>query len=130
MPPRATNYGYSRRYYYVIWLWLMQSALHDHIPLILLLNALSPTPYSRIVDILHLCDLYESKSSHVVIQRLSLGDGKAHLTNNCIDLGVRFPIRMFSFILIESRYGSCSVYADLMLKRNSEINLKAMSGIF
>ena len=38
--------------------------MHNHIPQILLLNALSSTPDSRIVDILHLRDLNESESGH------------------------------------------------------------------
>ena len=73
---------------------VIESALHDYISQILLLNALSATPNSRIVDILHLRDLYESEASHVVIQRFGFGDGQTHLMDDGIDLGV-----VFDFIL-------------------------------
>ena len=53
--------------------------MHDHISLILLLYALSATPDSRVVDVLHLRDLYEAKSGHVVVQSLGLGDSQSHL---------------------------------------------------
>ena len=62
--------------------------MHDHISQILLLNALSTTPDSRIIDVLHLCNLYESKTGHVVIQSFGLGNSQLHLMNDRIDLGV------------------------------------------
>ena len=64
------------------------SALHDHIPQVLFLYALSATPDSGIVDILHLRDLYKTKSCHVVIQRFGFCNGQSHLMNDGIDLGV------------------------------------------
>ena len=70
----------------------LKSALHDHISQVLLLYALSATPDSSIVDVLHLRDLYESKSGHVVVQSLSLGDSKAHLMNDRINFGVVFDL--------------------------------------
>ena len=71
---------------------VIESALHDYISQVLFLYALSATPDSRIIDILHLGNLYESKSCHVVIQRFGFGDGKAHLMDNRIDLGVIFDL--------------------------------------
>ena len=62
--------------------------MHDHISQILLLNALSSAPDSCIINVLHLCDGNESKSGHVVVQSLGLGNGKAHLMDDRIDLGV------------------------------------------
>ena len=64
------------------------SALHDHIPQVLFLYALSATPDSGIVDILHLRDLYESKSGHVVIQSLGFSNSQSHLMDDGINLGV------------------------------------------
>ena len=71
---------------------VIESALHDYISLILLLYALSATPNSRIVDILHLRDLNESESGHVVIQGFFFYDGQAHLVDNGINLGVVFNL--------------------------------------
>ena len=70
----------------------MQSALHNHISQILLLYALSATPDGSIIDILHLRNLYESESGHVVIQGFFFDDGQAHLVDNRIDLGVIFDL--------------------------------------
>ena len=64
------------------------SALHDHIPKILFLYALSSSPDSRIIDVLHLRDLNESESGHVVIQGFFFYNGQTHLMNDRIDLGV------------------------------------------
>ena len=66
--------------------------MHDDISQILLLNALSSAPHGSIVDVLHLCDLYESKSGHVVIQRFSFRNGQTHLMDNRIDLGIVFDL--------------------------------------
>ena len=70
----------------------LKSALHDHISQVLLLYALSATPDSSIVDVLHLRDLNESETGHVVVQSLSLGDSKAHLMNDRINFGVVFDL--------------------------------------
>ena len=64
------------------------SALHDDIPQILFLYALPSAPDGGIVDVLHLCNLYESKTGHVVIQSFSFRNGQAHLMDDGIDLGV------------------------------------------
>ena len=68
------------------------SALHDDISQILLLNALSTTPDSRIIDVLHLCNLYESKTCHVVIQRFGFGNSQLHFADDRIDLGIIFDL--------------------------------------
>ena len=62
--------------------------MHDHISQILLLNVLSSAPDGRIVDILHLGNLYEAKTCHVVVQRFFFYDGQAHLMDDGINLGV------------------------------------------
>ena len=62
--------------------------MHDHISQILFLYAFSSAPHGSIVDVLHLCDLNESKTGHVVIQSFSFRNGQAHLMNNRIDLGI------------------------------------------
>ena len=56
------------------------------------MNALSSAPHGGIVDVLHLRDLYESKSSHVVIQGFFFYNGQAHLMDNRIHLGVVFDL--------------------------------------
>ena len=66
--------------------------MHDYIPLILFLYALSSAPDGRIIDILHLRDLYESEPGHVVIQSFSFRNGQSHLMNDGIDLGVVFNL--------------------------------------
>ena len=65
--------------------------MHDDISQVLLLNALSATPDGSIVDVLHLRNLYESESSHVVIQSLGFSNGQAHLMDDRIDLGILLP---------------------------------------
>ena len=67
---------------------VIESALHDYISQILLLYALSSAPHGGIVDVLHLRDLYEAKSGHVVVQGFGFGDGQTHLMNDRIDFGV------------------------------------------
>ena len=67
---------------------VIESALHDYISQILLLYALSATPDSRVINILHLCNRYESESGHVVVQGFGFGDGQAHLMNDRIEFGV------------------------------------------
>ena len=66
--------------------------MHDHIPQVLFLYTLSSAPDSRIIDVLHLCDLYEAKTGHVVVQSLGLSNGKAHLMDDGIDLDVVFDL--------------------------------------
>ena len=66
--------------------------MHDHISQILLLNALSSTPDGSIIYILHLRDLYESETGHVVIQGFFFYNGQAHLMDNGINLGVVFDL--------------------------------------
>jgi hypothetical protein len=62
--------------------------LHDHISQVLFLYTLSSAPNSRVINVLHLRNLYESKSCHVVIQSFSFRNGQTHLMNNRIDLGI------------------------------------------
>ena len=59
---------------------------------ILLLNILSSAPNGRIVDLLHMRDLYKSKSCHVVVQGFFFNDGQMHLMDDGIDLGVVFDL--------------------------------------
>ena len=56
------------------------------------MNALSATPDSSIVDVLHLRDLNESETGHVVIQSLGFRNGQAHLVDDRIDFGVVFDL--------------------------------------
>ena len=71
---------------------VIESALHDYISQILLLYALSATPNCRVIDILHLRDLNESETCHVVVQSLFFCNGQAHLMDNRIHLGVVFDL--------------------------------------
>ena len=66
--------------------------MHDDISQVLLLNTLSSAPDSGIVDVLHLRDLYEAKSCHVVIQSFSFRNGQAHLMDDGINLSVAFNL--------------------------------------
>ena len=63
-------------------------ALHDHIPQVLLLNTLSSSPDSRIIDVLHLRDRDKSQTCHVVVQSLFFCNSQPHLMDDRIDLGV------------------------------------------
>ena len=71
---------------------VIESALHDYISQILLLYALSATPNCRVIDILHLRDLNESETCHVVVQSLFFCNGQAHLMDDRINLGVIFDL--------------------------------------
>ena len=62
--------------------------MHNHISLILLLYAFSATPNGGIVDVEHLCDLYEAQTRHVVVQGFSFCNTQTHLVDNRINLGV------------------------------------------
>ena len=63
-------------------------ALHDHIPKIIFLYALSSSPDSRIIDVLHLRDRDKSQTCHIVVQSLFFRNGQTHLMDDRIDLGV------------------------------------------
>ena len=67
---------------------VIESALHDYILQILLLNTLSATPDSRVIDVLHLRNRHESETGHVVIQRFGFCNGQTHLMDDGINLGV------------------------------------------
>ena len=69
--------------------------MHDDISQVLLLNALSSSPHGRIIDVLHLRNLYETESGHVVVQRFSFRNGQTHLMDDGIDLGVILDLIYF-----------------------------------
>ena len=95
---------------------VIESALHDYISQILLLYALSATPNCRVIDILHLRDLNESETCHVVVQSLFFCNGQAHLMDNRIHLGV-----VLDFVLclkINRRIGGRAFFdADRLIRR-------------
>ena len=49
-------------------------------------------PDSCIIDVLHLCNRYESKTCHVVIQRFGFGNSQLHFAHDRIDLGIIFDL--------------------------------------
>ena len=59
-----------------------------HITLILFLYALSSSPDSRIIDVLHLRDRDKSQTCHVVVQRLFFCNSQPHLMDDRVNLSV------------------------------------------